>query len=251
VFTSCIIQIPLRFQSVNNESPWRAGVRLVPFGIAVPIGAGLVAAVCGKRRLPPIYMLLLASVLQILGLVFMSRLYLDNILWNGQYGLQFMTGLGCGLSVGVVTLITPFVIEKQDLGESLTLTLTNMNLMSISNLYFSGCTDSYAGWCASPRHDYSSYEQRPKGHAFCSGNKATNGSDIQDDGRHRSSSGAITDYCERNIDERFQHAAPNSRRICSDGNTCDTADVAKEPGKDCLNMRALSKRSLRNLITLP
>lgn len=118
VFTSCIIQIPLRFQAVNNESPWKAGVRLVPFGIAVPVGAGFVAAVCGKRRLPPIYMLILASVLQILGLVFMSRLTLDRVLWKGQYGLQFMTGFGCGLSVGAVTLMTPFAIQRRDLGRS-------------------------------------------------------------------------------------------------------------------------------------
>jgi len=116
VFTSCIIQIPLRFQAVNNESPWHAGVRLVPFGIAVPVGACFVAAICGNRRLPPIYMLFFASILQILGLVFMSRLTLGRILWKGQYALQFMTGIGCGLSVGVVTLMTPFAIEKRDLG---------------------------------------------------------------------------------------------------------------------------------------
>jgi hypothetical protein len=125
VFTSCVIQIPLRFQAVNHESPWQAGVRLIPLGMAVPVGAGLTAAICGKRRLPIIYLLFVASMLQILGLVFMSRLTLDRILWKGQYGLQFVTGLGCGISIGVVTLMTPFVIEKRDLGKFVSLPPSN------------------------------------------------------------------------------------------------------------------------------
>jgi hypothetical protein len=111
------VQIPLRFQVVNNETAWHAGVRLVPFGVGMPIGAMVTTVICGKRRLPIIYMLFVGSVLQILGLVFMSRLSLHRILWKGQYGLQFITGLGCGLQVGAVTLMTPFVIEKRDLGE--------------------------------------------------------------------------------------------------------------------------------------
>ncbi|KAL9116207.1 MAG: hypothetical protein Q9227_000578 [Pyrenula ochraceoflavens] len=118
VITSCIIQIPLRFQSVNNESAWHSGVRLIPFGVGIPIGAGLTASICGKGRMPIIYMLIPSVVLQILGLVFMSRLTVAHITWGGQYGLQFVTSLGCGFSIGVVTLMTPFVIEKRDLATS-------------------------------------------------------------------------------------------------------------------------------------
>lgn len=166
MFTSCIIQIPLRFQSVNNESPWRAGVRLIPFGMAVPVGAGLIAAICGKRRLPPIYMLLLSSSLQILGLVFMSRLRLEDILWKGQYGLQLVTGLGCGLSIGVVTLITPFVIERQDLGKSLVSTSASKDLTRTSNVHFGSCTDTHAGRCAGTCIGYCGHEQQPAEYAL-------------------------------------------------------------------------------------
>ncbi|ORY17866.1 putative multidrug resistance protein fnx1 [Clohesyomyces aquaticus] len=115
-FTTCVIQIPLRFQVVNNETSWQAGIRLVPFGLAVPVGVALTAAICGKRRLPPIYLLFVASALKIIGIVFLSRVTLDRVLWKGQYGLQFVTGLGCGLSIGVTQLMVPFVIEKRDLG---------------------------------------------------------------------------------------------------------------------------------------
>lgn len=152
VFTSCIIQIPLRFQAVNHESPWHAGVRLIPFGMAVPVGAFLTAAICGKRRMPIIYMLFVASLLQALGLAFMSRLTLERVMWKGQYGLQFVTGLGCGMSIGVVTLMTPFVIEKRDLGEALLLPILAVSNAYTSDFNFSSCSDPNAQ--RSPRPSY-------------------------------------------------------------------------------------------------
>ncbi|KAF2690332.1 putative multidrug resistance protein fnx1 [Lentithecium fluviatile CBS 122367] len=118
IFTSCIIQIPLRFQAVNNESPWQAGLRLIPFAVAVPVGIALVAVACGKRRLPIIYMQFAGLVLQVLGLVFMSRITLGRISWKGQYGLQFLTGIGCGNSFGVTALMTNAIVEKRDLATS-------------------------------------------------------------------------------------------------------------------------------------
>ncbi|KAI8943272.1 hypothetical protein NX059_001292 [Plenodomus lindquistii] len=115
VFTTCIIAIPLRFQTVNGTSPWLAGVRLIPFGVATPVGAAISAAICAKRRVPVVYLLFPAAIFQVLGLVFMSRMALDDIRWTGQYGLQFLTGFGCGVSIGVVTLMVPYAIEKRDL----------------------------------------------------------------------------------------------------------------------------------------
>jgi hypothetical protein len=116
VFTTCVIQIPLRFQTVNGMSPWQAGIRLIPFSAVFPFGAGLASALAGKRRMPAIYLLFAGSVLQIVSLVFMARLSLEKLNWGGQYGLQVVAGLGAGFGVGMITLIVPFVIEKRDLG---------------------------------------------------------------------------------------------------------------------------------------
>jgi hypothetical protein len=180
-------------------------------------------------------MLPLASVLQILGMVFMSRLHLGHILWNGQYGLQFMTGLGCGLSVGVVTLMTPFVIEKQDLDEPVVPILVSITLMSSSNIHLGSCADSRAGRCVGPCHNYSGYEQQLKGHASCSGDRVTDYSHLQHNKRDRSSTGTNANNCQRYVHGRLQYAAPNPGRFCSGGNTGATVDVAEEPDEDCVN----------------
>ena len=102
---------------MNQESPWKAGIRLIPFAIAIPVGIALVAVACGKGRLPIIYMQFLGLTLQVLGLVFLSRLTIDRVSWKGQYGLQVLTGIGLGNSFGVTALMTNAIIEKRDLGE--------------------------------------------------------------------------------------------------------------------------------------
>ena len=118
MFTTCMIQIPLRFQAANGESPWHAGIRLIAFGLAGPIGVAIAFGICGKRRLPPIYLLVAGCLLQMLGLVFMGRLSLNDVEWKGQYGLQVLVGLGCGFSIAVTTVLAPYVVEKRDLGKN-------------------------------------------------------------------------------------------------------------------------------------
>ena len=116
IFITLVIQIPLRYQIVGNESPVEAGLRLIAFGAAIPVGSTSSALLCQKRRVPPIFLFLLSSIFTILGLVFMSRVAIEDISWNGLYGLQFVTGVGCGIMMGLVTILPPFVAEQEDLG---------------------------------------------------------------------------------------------------------------------------------------
>ena len=63
------------------------------------------------------YLLIPAALLQIIGLVFMSRLSTGNVMWNGQYAMQVLTGLGCGMSMAITTVLTPYIVEPCDLGK--------------------------------------------------------------------------------------------------------------------------------------
>ncbi|KAI1807116.1 putative multidrug resistance protein fnx1 [Daldinia bambusicola] len=115
VSITCIIQLPIRYQTSVGASPLQAGVRLIPFVICGPIGVILTAAISKKRRVPPLYSALVASILQMLGLIFMARGPADNPDWAPLYGLEVLAGLGMGISIGIVTLLTPYVAEKRDL----------------------------------------------------------------------------------------------------------------------------------------
>lgn len=117
VSVTCIIQLPIRYQTTVGASPLQAGVRLLPFVMMGPIGVTITAMISKNRQVPPIYIGLAGSIFQMLGLIFMARGPADNPDWTPLYGLEVLTGMGMGISIGLVTLLTPYMVEKRDLGK--------------------------------------------------------------------------------------------------------------------------------------
>lgn len=113
-FTVAIIQIPLRFQTVNGVSTLGAGVRLLPFALASPIGSALAAGIAGKAKIPPIYFILLGAIIQVVGFSLLSTAPTTTKINQAQYGYQVISGFGCGVSLASLIVMTPFAIEKHD-----------------------------------------------------------------------------------------------------------------------------------------
>lgn len=112
-----IFQLPLRYQTAAGLDPLQAGLRLLPFSLSGPLGSILSAVSAKKLRVPPLYIMLLGSVVQTIGIIIASRGPLDEPAWPALYGLEVAAGLGFGFCLGAATLMTPFVFEKRDLGE--------------------------------------------------------------------------------------------------------------------------------------
>jgi len=110
-----IFQLPQRFIVVNNASALGAGLRLIPFTLAAPVGSIISATIAGKAKVPPIYLVLLASSIQVIGFGLLSSLPLSEIEPNAQYGYQVIAGFGVGINISTLLLMTPFSIaEKRD-----------------------------------------------------------------------------------------------------------------------------------------
>ncbi|KAI1179865.1 drug resistance transporter [Nemania sp. FL0916] len=114
ISTTCVITIPMRAQASAGDSPLQAGVRLIPLSLTIQIGAMIDAILTKKRRLAPIYLLLAGASLQLIGCVFMSRGPPQHPDWHALYGIEVVTGIGLGLSIGAVTLMIPYAIEDRD-----------------------------------------------------------------------------------------------------------------------------------------
>lgn len=141
VSITCIIQLPIRYQTSVGASPLQAGVRLLPFVLCGPLGVIITASISKKRRVPPLYSALAASILQMLGLIFISRGPADNPDWTPLYGLEVLTGLGMGMSIGIVTLLTPYVAENRDLGKHFIVNTSNTTTWL--RIKISGCISSW------------------------------------------------------------------------------------------------------------
>jgi hypothetical protein len=82
------------------------------------MGSIVSAGLCKSLRIPPIYIIIVGSILQVLGIIFTSRTSTTDVDWNGLYGLEVLIGIGFGFCLGGATLLIPFVFDKEDLGKS-------------------------------------------------------------------------------------------------------------------------------------
>lgn len=113
-FTVALIQIPIQAQVVYGKSPLDAGIRLLPFAILVAIGAILSATLAGKIKIPPIYIYVCGSAIQIVGFALLSYSPIRTIEGKAQYGYHAVAGFSIGVNLACLSLMAPFAIEKRD-----------------------------------------------------------------------------------------------------------------------------------------
>ena len=112
--TVAIVGIPIRAQAVNGVSALLAGFRLLPFAVLVPIGIILASGVAGKRKIPPIYLLLVGTAIQIVGFALLSTASITPHEQKSQYVYQAIAGLGVGMNLACLTVMSSFSVEARD-----------------------------------------------------------------------------------------------------------------------------------------
>jgi hypothetical protein len=109
-----VFQLPQRFQVIDGTSAIGAGVRLLPVTASAPVRF-IVTAGLAKKGVPPIYLIIFASALQVLGFALLGTLRSHDGLGAAQYGYQAMAAFGSG-TISLLTLMTPFSVEPRDKG---------------------------------------------------------------------------------------------------------------------------------------
>lgn len=77
----------------------------------------ITALLLKNRRVPPLYLSFIGQLFQIVGLVFLSRGSPSNPDWRGLNGIEVVIGLGTGCNIGTAALLTPWTVEKRDIGK--------------------------------------------------------------------------------------------------------------------------------------
>lgn len=111
-----IFQLPQRLQVVNSMSPLEAGIRFIPFTLAAPFGSVAAPTIAKARKIAPIYLVVFASVVQVIGFALLSSLPASQSVAAAQYGYEILAGFGCGINITLLILMTPFSVEDRDNG---------------------------------------------------------------------------------------------------------------------------------------
>lgn len=134
-----VIDVPQRFQAVDQSSPILAGLRLLPYVVITSLGSIMGTITCGRAKIYPIYLLAFGSSCQVIGLGLLSSLPDTGHTPPSQYGYECIAGVGVGMNFGLLMLMTPFVVETRDLGTSL-ITFRTLLLLIIPTAVATGAT---------------------------------------------------------------------------------------------------------------
>ncbi|KAI1131717.1 MFS multidrug transporter-like protein [Nemania abortiva] len=113
-FVISVYQLPQRFQLVNGLSGLDAGVRLIPFTLASPVGTAVAASIAGRLKIAPIWILVTGAILQVIGFALLSTLPLTLHLLPRTYGFEIIAGFGCGMNLALSFVLAPSVVEVRD-----------------------------------------------------------------------------------------------------------------------------------------
>lgn len=111
--------IPQRFELVYGTSGLDAGVRLIPFTVTMPAGSIFASTLAGKRKVPPLYLLLVGSFFQVLGFALLGTLPSTLDIPSRIYGFEIIAGWGCGINFALLFIMIPWVNDKRDHGMSI------------------------------------------------------------------------------------------------------------------------------------
>ncbi|KAF2655372.1 MFS general substrate transporter [Lophiostoma macrostomum CBS 122681] len=112
-FMVAIVQLPQRFQAVNNASASRSGIQLLPVTLMTPVGAMLAGLVMGKK-IAAEYVLIATTGIVSVGIGLLSSLPVDASFWSGTYGYEIITGLGLGLASPAYYFLLYTSVDEKD-----------------------------------------------------------------------------------------------------------------------------------------
>ncbi|OJJ38042.1 hypothetical protein ASPWEDRAFT_734149 [Aspergillus wentii DTO 134E9] len=117
--TICVIELPQRYQTVNQSSAIGAGVKLLAYAVSNPIGTISCSILVGRLKVPFAYVIFVGAALQAVGLFLLSTIPTTTDLWLGQFGYTVLAGLGVGMCAAAFYIMVPIVVDKQDQSISL------------------------------------------------------------------------------------------------------------------------------------
>lgn len=71
----------------------------------------------GKLRIAPCYIVLAGAILELIGVALLSQISTAPEIDSSQYGFQVLAGLGTGMINAALIILTPYLMEKRDLGK--------------------------------------------------------------------------------------------------------------------------------------
>lgn len=115
-FNALIVNLPQRFQALDDRTALGAGIWLLPYTVVSPVCSVISNIVASKARVPLIYLLLAGAIFHLVGITLLSTLNGIDFPTAGL-GYEAIAGAGVGITFSILVLGTPFVVSPRDIGK--------------------------------------------------------------------------------------------------------------------------------------
>ena len=110
-----IIDLPQRYQIVDDKSSTSAGIRLMPLLFSSAFGSTF-GGLCNRRKNTTFYTLTAASCLMLIGCGLLSTAPVNTSIEPSLYGFQVVFGVGLGMTFSTATIIATMESKYADYG---------------------------------------------------------------------------------------------------------------------------------------
>ncbi|KPM39646.1 hypothetical protein AK830_g6896 [Neonectria ditissima] len=110
-----VIQIPQRFQHVNNTTATRAGILVLPLTLVSPCSALCSGILVGKNRYWAPALAILGGCLNVVGITLISTLPTSDHISSAQFGYQTLIGLSIGLLTPSLMYLIKIEVDEKDI----------------------------------------------------------------------------------------------------------------------------------------
>ncbi|KAJ5771033.1 uncharacterized protein N7511_003084 [Penicillium nucicola] len=110
-----IVYLAQRFQLITRLGPLDAGVHIIPYAAVATVCTMVTCLASRKLRIPVVYFALIGSILHTIGMALLTTLPENSSYPAKGYVFEAIAGAGVGITIGILTLAVPFIVEGKDL----------------------------------------------------------------------------------------------------------------------------------------
>ncbi|KAJ5717461.1 hypothetical protein N7488_003107 [Penicillium malachiteum] len=115
VWNVVLVYVPQQAQILLNKSPLDSGIYLIAYSAVAAVAAAIVNIASSRGRIPFVYSLLVGCIIHTVGVGLLSTITTSNGSHATDIGYEIIAGAGIGLTLGVLLLSTPYIVEDRDL----------------------------------------------------------------------------------------------------------------------------------------
>jgi len=115
-FNVVLVYVPQQAQLLLDKSPLESGIYLIGYSAVAAIAAVIANIASSRGRIPFVYSLLVGCTIHTVGIGLLSTIATSEGFHATDIVYSVIAGGGLGLTMGILVLSIPYIVEDRDLG---------------------------------------------------------------------------------------------------------------------------------------